>query len=131
MSKTLLITLATALLLPLALVPPADAGGSCSAWVDCSDGSTKDCTGSSSCLVGSNYVECDGSRWTCPTSSGTTCTAQLTCPSPPYSQEWFISCTDSSGNNDCITGTDYVSCNGETTTCQECEDGPFTCLSSN
>ena len=35
-------------------------------WISCGTGDqVLSCSGQTSCLVGSNYIECDGRRWTC------------------------------------------------------------------
>lgn len=101
--------------------------GTCSAWQDCSDGSTVDCSGTSSCIVGSDYVECDGVRNSC----SDICDASLICPSPPFSQAWYIECTANSSTDTCTEGTDYVRCGTEYVYCEDCESGPVFCVSAN
>lgn len=102
--------------------------GSCSAWQDCSDGSTVDCSGSSSCIVGSDYVECDGTRTSCPQ---TICDVSLICPSPPYSSAWYIQCSASNSSETCETGTDYIRCGNTYKYCDDCESGKQLCLAAN
>lgn len=53
----------------------------CTASLDCPDGTEISCTGQQSCLVGSNYVECDGDRWPyCPGTCGTaSCVKDFQC----------------------------------------------------
>jgi len=54
----------------------------CTANLDCPDGTNISCTGQQSCLVGPNYVECDGDRWPyCPGTcgSGPSCVKDFQC----------------------------------------------------
>jgi hypothetical protein len=52
---------------PLIGVPqPMQMDGTCQAYQTCTCSPYVICDGTSSCIVGSNYVECDGFRKTCP-----------------------------------------------------------------
>lgn len=83
----------------------------CTISQDCWDGSTVSCSGSpGTCTSGSTWVECDGTRHSCPSSA---CDAQITC-----SYGGIISCT---GNYYCEEGSDYVYCQGTgTLNCDDC-----------
>lgn len=120
--------------LALFLLPTTAEAGSCSAWQDCSDGSTVDCAGSTSCNVGSNYVQCDNqARKYCPTQS--VCSTSKLCPKPPYSEQWYIHCTANFPTDTCYAGYDYVQCGSNRMDCQDCENasnggGGFMCLAA-
>lgn len=85
---------------------------------------------------------------------GGACNLGMECPSPPFSQPWWISCAAgnqviscvgqrscSEGANWvmcdgvakfcksdwCYQGTDYVRCGNSSISCQQCEDGIFDC----
>lgn len=122
MRKIFLLSLALALVLVLAPAPDA-AAGSCSAQQSCSDGSSISCTGSSSCLVGADYVECDGTRTTCPG-----CDATYTCPTPEYDQAYVLYCSTSSGTCSVDNFNDSVTCGSTTRTCAGCQAGLYPCI---
>lgn len=92
----------------------------CTANKVCPNGTTIACTGNSSCLVGINYVECDGVRKTCPSSS---CGKSIVCPLP-Y-QPWRLSCFSSTGP--CSSTSTSVTCGSTHYTCQQCESGQILC----
>lgn len=95
---------------PVGDAPPFSAA-TCTISQQCSDGSTVSCSGANgTCTSGSNWVQCDGTRHTCPSTS---CEAQVTC-----AYGGLISCTS---NTYCEEGTDYVYCDGAgTLTCDQC-----------
>ncbi|HYO14783.1 MAG TPA: hypothetical protein VE685_16445 [Thermoanaerobaculia bacterium] len=92
----------------------------CTADKTCPNGTVISCTGSSSCLVGLNYVDCDGRRTTCP---NTSCSSTIVCP-PPY-QPWRLSCSSLSGP--CSKTSTSVTCGSTHRTCAMCENGTITC----
>lgn len=57
------------------------------------------------------------------TCSGTGCFLGLECPSPPYSQPWWISCSapdqhlSCTGQYSCLVGSNYVECDGVRSYC--------------
>lgn len=110
-----------ALILSLFAVSPA-AADSCSAVKNCPDGSTQSCSGTSSCILGSNYDQCDGVNYTCP-SIGTTCSASHECRNSAY----VVFC---SGTGPCSTNISgqSVTCGSTTRTCAGCEAGLYRCL---
>ena len=85
--------------------------GSCSASFDCDDGTTVQCTGSSTCKVLSNGVECDGNQTLCQGNGGS-CTASTFCTNCSEG----ISCFSSTGDCEVVEGS-YVRCDGNYTTC--------------
>ena len=102
----------------------------CSAVLTCTGGQTVQCSGSSTCSLASNGVNCDGLFYSCPQpTSG--CPAQYTCPTPPYSLAWYLRCFGSS----CLTdpNTNSITCDGQTYTCDDCEysysQGFYSCRS--
>lgn len=126
MRKLLLPISAFALLLGLFATSPALAD-SCSATKNCSDGSTVSCTGDSSCLLGSDYAQCDGQKTYCP-SGGQSCTASYTCPVPEYDHDYRLFCSDPNGNCSTNSFNDSVTCGSTTRTCAGCQAGFYTCL---
>lgn len=117
--KRLSLLLATLAVVFLASADRAVAG--CTANKTCSNGTTISCAGNSSCLVGLNYVECDGVRKTCPSTS---CGASIVCP-PPY-QPWRLSCSSSTGP--CSKTSTSVTCGSTRYTCSQCESGQILCV---
>jgi hypothetical protein len=92
----------------------------CTADKVCPNGTTIACTGNTSCLVGLNYVECDGRRTTCPSTS---CSSTIVCPLP-Y-QPWRLSCSSSTGP--CSKTSTSVTCGSTHRTCAMCENGTILC----
>jgi len=91
------------------------APGDCTIGLECSGGSIISCNGTNNqCSLGSNYVECNGVRTTCPSAP---CSASLLC-----SNGSTVSCTGT--NNTCITGSNYVECNGLRKTCRTLTPNP-------
>lgn len=89
---------------------------------NCNGGAPAECYGQSICEVVTNGVRCDGAFSGCSASGGgTTCRSDYTCPSPPFSARWYITCTSSSY---CSTdpSAHSITCGWQTLTCQECED---------
>jgi hypothetical protein len=99
-------------------VPQASA--SCTAQRACANGSSISCSGGSSCLSGINWIECDGNRITCPTSS---CGRQIICP-PPY-PAYRLGCYTPNGT--CSSTSTSVRCGGTTYTCAQCQSGAINC----
>jgi hypothetical protein len=110
-----------ALILVVFAVSPA-AADTCSATKTCSDGSTKSCTGNTSCLLGSDYAECDGTKNYCP-SATTTCSASLECQDSLY----IVFC---SGSGPCSSDpfSQSVTCGSTTKTCAGCQARLYKCL---
>ena len=110
-----------ALILSLFAVSPA-AADSCSATKNCSDGSTRTCSGTTSCTLGSNFARCDGTDHFCP-SGGSTCSRSLECQNSAY----VVAC---SGPGPCSVNTSAqsVTCGSTTRTCAGCEARLYLCL---
>jgi hypothetical protein len=79
---------------------PVELAGSCHASFDCDDGTTRQCTGSSTCKVLSNGVECDGTQNLCASGNGS-CTATTDCSQCTAT----VSCTSSSGDCQVFEGS--------------------------
>ena len=102
--------------------------GSCSATQQCSGGGSVSCTGSSTCSVGSDFVECDGTRTYCQVTTNP-CDVSYRCPTPPYSQPWGLYCTDRTGQCSSDPFNHSITCGSTTYTCDACENSPpFACL---
>jgi hypothetical protein len=106
----------------------------CYAEKSCPGGHTVQCsdttTGTSTCSVLSNGVQCATTGTiTCPQVT-TGCPAQYTCPTTVYSQPWVVYCNGSSCSKDPINHS--VTCDGTTSTCDYCEywynRGLYACL---
>ena len=95
----------------------------CSATKSCTGGGTAQCSGSSSCLVQSNGVECDGTPVACPS---TGCFEEYYCPMPPFNYPFILSCTGSSSCSKNLS-SHSITCDGTTYTCQACESHPNEC----
>ena len=92
----------------------ASASSTCTVSQQCPGWPPVSCTGpSGTCTTGSNYVECNGSRKTCP---WWTCPVTVQC-----AYGGFIECNTTATHGYCEAGTDYVYCDGVgTLTCDEC-----------
>ncbi|HEY9422726.1 MAG TPA: hypothetical protein VIW92_15030 [Thermoanaerobaculia bacterium] len=104
-----------ALILALFAVSPAAAADSCTATKSCPIGTNVTCHGTSSCVLGSDYAECDGIRSPCPTTA-TMCSASYECLGSPYT----VAC---SGPEPCSSdpSSRSVTCGNTTLTCAGCE----------
>jgi hypothetical protein len=102
----------------LLFAAPAAFADSCSATKTCASGPAKTCNGVSTCQVLTTGVRCDGVTTSC----GTACSISYDCPVPPFTKEWFLSCT---GTSSCTRNTSNhsITCDGTTKTCQACENG--------
>lgn len=93
---------------------------SCSSTSSGSSSSASCSSGSGDCVVGEDYIECNGNRLDCGGSGGgggggsapNFCFARLV----DFSQGFCVlSCV--SANGDCVEGADFIACDGQVQTC--------------
>jgi hypothetical protein len=100
-----------------AFATPAQA--TCYASQGCAYGNPVQCSGNSSCTVGSNSVTCDSSTLTCDPPPPPPCPDYLVCPSPPYSQAFYVGNCWWATSVSCTATS--MTCDGTTYSCDACE----------